>query len=305
MMNLLTLRNNKPLNTLTSGEVNQHYHEIVSYLANHDAPLDYLIAGELAQIQTFGIPSISKTLRRTRQYQDKGTKRLDDTRAILVEIMKDTVHSDRGAHMVKHLNWIHSHYTISNDDYLYTLALFIVEPDRWMSSFGYRNLTDTERHAAYLEFRDLGIAMNIKNIPDSFDEFKAWYLDYRQQHLKHHPDNSVVAQGLIDGMKPMVPFILRPFIQSIMLVLINDDELLSAINMKKPGKITQLAVRSVMKIRAKILMVFNPWQNHAFEHGRIAQRYPSYPSGYEGENLGPEKLIKKAAIGSGCPFHQN
>lgn len=300
---ILTRRNHQQLTQLTSADVNLHYHEIVNHLANHDAPLDYLIAGELAQIQTFGIPSISKILRRTCQYELSGSKRLDDTRAILVEIMKDTVHSERGAHMVKHLNWIHHHYPISNDDYLYTLALFMVEPNRWMNRFGYRKLTDIERHAAYLEFKDLGEAMKIKHIPENYEAFHRWYQDYRQQHLAYHDDNGVVAQGLINGMKPMVPFLIRPFTQAIMMVLINDDDLLAAIGMKKPNNAVRFLVTGVMKIRAKVLTVFNPWQHKAFEHSHIAQRYPSYPKGYEGEALGPNKLIKKAAPGSACPFH--
>lgn len=300
---MFALRSQKKLKQLQNSDVEKHYHELVRYLANHDAPLDYLIAGELAQIQTFGVPTISKILRRTKQYQDHGTKRLDDTRAILVEIMKDTVHSQRGAHMVQHLNWIHGHYEISNDDYLYTLALFLIEPDRWMSTFGYRKLTDVERHAAYLDFRDLGEAMNIKDIPADFESFKVWYQNYRRRNLEFHPDNKVVAQGLIDGMKPMVPFLLRPFIQSIMLVLLNDNELLDAIGMKRPSIFMRFAVKSLMKVRATALKVFNPWQHKAFENGRIAQHYPTYPQGYEGELLGPQKVVRHAPSGSGCPYN--
>lgn len=300
---MIALRNSKQLKKLQAGNIDQNYHELVRYLANHDAPLDYLIAGELAQIQTFGIPSISKILRRTKQYEDHGTKRLDDTRAILVEIMKDTVHSERGAHMVKHLNWIHGHYEISNDDYLYTLALFLIEPDRWMNTFGYRKLTDVERQAAYLDFKDLGTAMNIKGIPADFQSFSDWYQNYRQHNMQFHPDNKVVAQGLIDGMKPMVPFFLRPIIQPIMLTLLNDDELIDAIGMKRPSVLTRFAVKSLMKVRATVLKLFNPWQHKAFEYGRIAQHYPTYPEGYEGQLLGPEKVVRHAPPGSGCPYH--
>ena len=43
-------RNNKEIKKLAIGKVELQYQAIIKYLANHDAPLDYLISGELAQI---------------------------------------------------------------------------------------------------------------------------------------------------------------------------------------------------------------------------------------------------------------
>jgi hypothetical protein len=296
------LRNNIELEKLSHLRVEEHYQTIVKYLANHDAPLDYLISGELAQIQTFGIPSISKLLQRTKQYQNNGLKRLDDTRAILTECMTDSVQSQRGQHMIKHLNWIHSHYEISNDDYLYTLALFIFEPDRWMETFGYRTLTSREKYAGYLAFKSLGQAMKIKNIPDSRDEFESWYQDYRQQHLVYHPDNKKVTDGLIDGMKEMFPFLLRPLVRPVMLTLINDAELLAATGQKAPSKLIQSCIRGLMKLRKWSQVYFNPWQQQSFETSYLGQHYKSYPTGYQNSVLGPEKIVANATS-NGCPFH--
>ncbi|NRA23563.1 MAG: DUF2236 domain-containing protein [Oleispira sp.] len=296
------LRNNSELEKLSHLRVEEHSHTIVKYLANHDARLDYLISGELAQIQTFGIPSISKLLQRTKQYQNNGLKRLDDTRAILTECMTDSVQSQRGQHMVEHLNWIHSHYDISNDDYLYTLALFIFEPDRWMETFGYRTLTSREKYAGYLAFKSLGQAMKIKNIPESRDEFETWYQDYRQQHLAYHPDNKKVTDGLIDGMKEMFPFVLRPLVRPIMLTLINDEELLAATGQKAPSKLIQTSIRSFMKLRKSTQVYFNPWQKQSFETSYLGQHYKTYPAGYQNSVLGPEKSVANASS-NGCPFH--
>lgn len=298
----MCLRNNKELEKLKQLRVEEHYQAIVKYLANHDAPIDYLISGELAQIQTFAIPSISKLLQRTKQYQEHGVKRLDDTRAILTECMTDSVHSSRGQHMVKHLNWIHSHYEISNDDYLYTLALFIVEPARWMETFGYRPLTDREKYAGYLAFKALGQAMKIQNIPQSRDEFISWYQDYRKTHMQYHQDNKKVTDGLIEGMKAMFPFFVRPLVKPVILTLINDPELLLATGQKPPAKWLQKFIRSFMALRKISQKYLNPWQKQSFETSYLGQYYKSYPRGYQNCILGPEKIVKNASI-SGCPFH--
>ena len=295
------LRNDKELRKLSQLNIEEHYQTIVKYLADHDAPIDYLISGELAQIQTFAIPSISKLLQQTKQYQNNGLKRLDDTRAILTECVTDSVESSRGQHMVKHLNWIHSHYEISNDDYLYTLALFIIEPVRWMETFGYRALTDREKYAGYLAFKSLGQAMGIQDIPESRDQFVAWYQNFRRQHMVYHPDNKKVTDGLISGMKEMFPFILRPLVRPVILTLINDPELLAATGQKPPTYIVQKFIRAIMFVRKGLQRYINPWQQKGFENSYLGQYYKSYPNGYQSSILGPEKIIKNST--GGCPFH--
>ena len=295
------LRNTKELEKLSVQKVELNYQAVVKYLANHDAPIDYLISSELAQIQTFGIPSISVLLHRTKQYENNGLKRLDDTRAILTECMADSIQSDRGQHMVKHLNWIHSHYEISNDDYLYTLALFIIEPARWMESFGYRALTEREQYAGFLAFKSLGEAMNIKHIPNTREEFVAWYQEYRRQHMVYHPNNEKVTDALIVAMKEMFPFFARPFIRPVILTLINDPELLVATGQKAPSKLTQTIIKGCMRIRKISQRYINPWQQNSFESSRLGRHYKSYPNGYHNCVLGPEKIVKNAP--TGCPFH--
>lgn len=295
------LRNDQELLKLRQLNLEKHYQKIVKYLADHDAPLDYLISGELAQLQTFAIPSISSLLQRTKQYQNNGIKRLDDTRAILTECLSDSVQSPRGEHMVKHLNWIHSHYDISNDDYLYTLALFIIEPVRWMEKFGYRPLCEREKQAGYLAFKSLGHAMNITGIPESRDEFVAWYLNYRNQNMKFHIDNKLVTDGYIAAIKEMFPRLFRPIVRPMILTLINDPELLEATGQKAPLPLVQKLIRGFMAVRRRVQCYINPWQNKSFEGSYLGQHYKSYPNGYQGCPLGPEKMVKKTT--ASCPFH--
>lgn len=61
-------------------------------------------------------------------------KRADDTEILLREATSHHVDSDRGAAAVRRVNYIHGQYpNIKNEDYLYVLALFIMEPVRWIS----------------------------------------------------------------------------------------------------------------------------------------------------------------------------
>jgi len=301
------IRNNKKLAELAGQPLESNYHEWVKYIANTDMPIDFLLAGELAQIQTFAIPSISKILHATRQYEKAGVKRLDDTRAILTECMADTVHSERGKSMVEQLNYIHGHYNISNDDYLYTLALFMLEPVRWCENYGYRQLTNDEKEALYLEFYDLGEAMHIQDIPASYEAMEFWFHRYRKKHMAFNPTNAAVAEGLIRGMQQMAPKWLRPITNSLLknmiLTLIKDDELLTALGLKAPAKPVQWLVKMVMKVRAKVMKKLNWWQVFTYEQSFIYRHYSTYPGGYQPQCLGPDKIMTKRRGGaSGCPM---
>lgn len=89
---------------------------------------------EFALFKTFAIPSISKLLAATRQFSPAAVnKRYEDTDILLLEILLNHVDSSRGSLALRRLNFIHGRYNISNEDFLYTLSTFILEPKRFAS----------------------------------------------------------------------------------------------------------------------------------------------------------------------------
>lgn len=72
------------------------------------------------------------------------------------------------------MNALHSRYRISNDDYLYTLSTFIVEPAAWARKFEWRALTPLEEQAFFVFFKEIGRRMGIQDIPDELEELRTW-----------------------------------------------------------------------------------------------------------------------------------
>jgi hypothetical protein len=126
---------------------------IFKILANHVFPVEILTALEIAQLRTFTIPSISKILHATGQFERDGQKRLDDTRAILDEIVRPGLDTEQSHRMVEHLNDIHGMYEISNDDFLYTLSTFVFDPALFIEKWGHRPLTAHEQDALFFLYR--------------------------------------------------------------------------------------------------------------------------------------------------------
>lgn len=268
------------------------YARMLRIMARHEFPLDLLLAGELAQLKTFAIPRISALLARTGQYQRQSVKRLDDTRAILTEIMEDGVEGPHGSQMVEHLNRIHGHYRIDNEDYLYTLSLFIFEPLRWLERHGWRQPTEAEREGLYQSFAALGRGMRITDIPPTRAAFAAWRDDYRLRMEAFAPSNMAVTEGAISGLRQLLPWPLRPLTRPLVKVLLDDPALLAALGLGRPSRLLGALVRLLLKGRALWLRRFNRWEYDSFQDSALARHYPSYPQGYQPFRLGPEKLIR-------------
>jgi hypothetical protein len=124
--------------------------EIQEFLTATEFPFTYEKALQFALFKTYGIPTISKLLMKTKQLSDSrfAGKRYTDTEILIAEFLSSPPDSDRTKEAISRMNYIHSIYQnqglISNDDLLYTLALFILEPISWISRYEWRSLSDLE-----------------------------------------------------------------------------------------------------------------------------------------------------------------
>ncbi|XDD51593.1 hypothetical protein AB3N59_07625 [Leptospira sp. WS92.C1] len=95
----------------------------------------------LAFFKTFAIHSIAEILDKTKQFENFG--QIDMSISSWGIFGKPSRFSQRKAAM-KQLDPIHNEYTISNEDFLYTLRTFIYEPVRWNVRFGWRKEPSTK-----------------------------------------------------------------------------------------------------------------------------------------------------------------
>lgn len=128
-------------------------YEIQASLFQLEFPFTCLKALQFALFRTYGIPSISKLLVATSQLSDIATasKRYADTAVLIREFMSHRPAHPRTLEAIARMNYIHSLYqksgAIRDDDMLFTLSLFALEPIRWVERYEWRNLEEFERCA--------------------------------------------------------------------------------------------------------------------------------------------------------------
>lgn len=277
-------------------------------IMEHSFPIEFVLAGELAQMETFAIPRISSLLHRTRQYEHEGLKRLDDTKATVYGIFSNEPESRDRKQMVEHLNWVHSHYDIHNDDNIYTLIRMFMHPIEWIEKWGRRALSTQEKEALVSELVRISGEMNIHDMPTSYDAMRAWQDQYRMKHQHYHSDNLAVSEGMMEGIRQHFPRWLRPFIKPTVLVLLDNEALLEALGYKQPGLITKGIVHAGLRAWKLLSKIYNPWRNAKFSEGWFLSYFPSYegdeyPNGFELCKLGPKKLLAARDKRGACPFH--
>ncbi|MFN8281945.1 MAG: oxygenase MpaB family protein [Chitinophagales bacterium] len=270
--------------------------EIVRLSVFYEFPWDFNRALELALYKTFAVPSIAAILHNSKEFEKHPQKRYDDTDLILSEIIENGF-NERGLQVIERLNWIHSNYKITNEDFLYVLSTFVFDSADWINKYGYRKLTRNEELAGFYIWKDIGEKMHIQDIPESIETFKKYHDDYEAEHFQFSEANIKVARATEDLMLgwylPKFMFgIARPFLYAVM-----QPHLLKAFYYNEPGAFLRGLVTASLRFRSIVSSWFprkTPYlRTRDFEH-------KAYPNGYTLNELGPEKLIKAPS----CPFHK-
>jgi len=256
-------------------------------------------------------------------------RRYDDTDLIIRTFM-ETYHEDDVAKLaLKRLNYLHSRHNISNDDYLYTLSVFILEPARWIELFEWRCLTQDEKRAHYTAWREVGVKMKIKKIPGSLEEMEQFNINYEKENFKYSSTNAEIANSTLQLFLSDYPSFCRPMARQILLSLM-DEPLLNAMGFTRPSAVVVGAVHVLLNIRKYFIRHFmlprsipvvrtgklysqqNAANDKIVGEDTYIPRYvvhlDTYPNGYQISNLGFPKNSKLGDLGElvedsiACPF---
>ncbi|MFN8238012.1 MAG: oxygenase MpaB family protein [Chitinophagales bacterium] len=272
--------------------------EIVRLCVFYEFPWDFNRALELALYKTFAVPSISRILHLSGEFEKHAQKRYDDTDLLLSEIIENGLTSGgRGMQALDRINWMHSNYRISNEDYLYVLGTFIFETSNWINQFGYRELTSKEELAGFYIWTEIGRKMHIEAIPSSIQEFRQFYTDYEKKYFAFSEANLKVARAtedlLLGWYMPAFMFeTARPLLHAVM-----EPHLLKAFRYKEPGPLLRTMVKQALRSRslAESMIPRSKPYIRTKDH-----KHHFYPDGYAMEDLGPDKLFHS----SKCPYHK-
>ena len=258
--------------------------EILRLTARHEFPWDYSQGTGIAFMRDYGFPSIAALLDRTREFEDHGLKRYDDTILIGDEATLDGIDSPRSHAALRRLNRIHGHYDIPNDEFQYVLATTIVGPVRWIRRYGWRELDPVELVALARFTTRFGELMGIKGLPDTYAGYEELLDSYEAERFAFDPANKRVTEATIRVGRATAPWYLRLGFRRVSIALM-DEPLRVALGMEAQPRWLVAAVDLGLRLRAKALRLFPPRRTPYERH------HPTYPNGYELARIGPASML--------------
>ncbi len=260
------------------------YWRIYRLHAQQEFPWDVTRALELALYRTYAVPSIGGLLDRTGEFRTRTQKRYDDTALLLGEVLEHGLDSERGRRALRVINRAHARYPIDPDDARYVLATLLVVPARWLDRYGWREVTEHERRAAYLYYRELGRRMGVKDWPGSFNEVCAFLDDYEARSFAFSEGGARTATATRDLFVSWFPRAIAPLTRAGVVALL-DPPLLRAFGYPPAPAWLRAGAHGALRARAKIVRVLPPRRRPVSVADAWTVR--SYPRGYRIEELGP------------------
>ncbi|PKS08645.1 hypothetical protein jhhlp_005034 [Lomentospora prolificans] len=273
----------RPLSSMTVEEASK----IRKQLTNLEFPHAFTTSLFFALFKTYAIPTISKLLLATGQLSSDRTasKRAADTAVIISEMSHNSPQSERATSGIARMNFLHSRYRksgkITDDDMLYTLSLFALEPERWISRFEWRNFSDVELCAEGVFWRDIGEAMEIPygalELCYDSDErdglawlraIKRWSDMYEKQHAVPNETNAKVAKGTLDILLFNLPLATRGVAVQLVSALIAPNTR-DAMHLPHPTKLNEQLLISFMALRRFFIKYFHLPRPSWLEFSRI------------------------------------
>ncbi|KAI4275963.1 MAG: hypothetical protein L6R35_006247, partial [Caloplaca aegaea] len=189
------------------------------YLIELEFPSTFSAATTFALFKAYGIPSISSLLVFTNQLAGPplaSSKRYADTGALLLEAVLNEPGSGRSVEAITRINYLHDRWrgkrkgkTIRDEDMLYTLSLFALEPMKWVKKYEWRELSMVEICAVGTLWKYLGDALKVpfhllpghekgwKNGVEWMEELRVWSEEYEGRYMVPDKSNAALADATI------------------------------------------------------------------------------------------------------------
>jgi hypothetical protein len=183
---------------------------------------------------------------------------------LIVEIYGNAPADSRTLEAFARLNYLHGLYIkqgrISNDDMLYTLSLFMLEPPRMIAKTEWRPLIDLEICALAVFHKSMGDAMEISFdvLPSSktgfrdglafYAELEEWSIDYERRCMVPHQNNYITAIQTQNLLLRTIPRPLHGPVSKIISAAM-DDRLRDAVKFEEPSSFYRELLDGFLAIR--------------------------------------------------------
>jgi hypothetical protein len=250
-------------------------------------PVEARLGFQLAFYRPLAVPRMARVLAGTGHLKSDTTRRAYDTGIVMHEIIYNGFDSPRARKMVRLMVALHNRPDIYQEDLTYVLNALIVVPTRFMERAGWRPLTDAERTATCLFYRELGNRMGIRSLPETYPQAMRDFDSYEDSQLDASEDGAGLTAATLLALKDRLPRPLRRQAAMVTSALLNDARFCAAVSLPAPRRLAVPLIDLAFGVRKLGQRLSPPPDEPSFTPGQAAGGV--YPHGYQLDEIGPKR----------------
>lgn len=228
--------------------------EVINTTMSLEFPFMFGFSLQWALIKSYGIATGTEILVKTRRLTDERMvgKRSEDTGLFLYELLVTGIDTTRGRTALAKMNWIHARYgsAISNGDLIHTLGLFVLEPIRYIERFEWRPMSELEKVALFVYWKEIGNRMGMTDIPQTLPELEAWMVEYEKTHMVYSLNNTKCYDGTLGLYLRSMPRWARGMAKSMADSLLVEDHVREALGVEDSPAWARWLVPTLFRMHA-------------------------------------------------------
>src|SRR5207253_1839413 len=111
---------------------------------------------------------------------------------------------------------------------------FVFEPIRWNAQFGWRRMSEKERLAFFMFWREVARRMGIRDLPADYEEFEHFNVDYERTRFRFTEANHRVGSATREVFVRWFPKPFAPLVRASIYALLQDP-LIEAFGFPRPS----------------------------------------------------------------------
>ncbi|KAI9834432.1 MAG: hypothetical protein M1826_002586 [Phylliscum demangeonii] len=254
--------------------------EIEHNLAEHEMPWLYEFAWLFDFLRTGSTPPLSIVIGNSGHFVHEDTmvahRRQQDTVCLMNAFLAQPLGSEYSSLAIARINVHHAFYPrINSDTVLYLIWHFWRACVRWIDLVGWRRLEAFEVVALWYVWREIGLRMGCKYMPDTIEEVTEWSEAYRKHYVYPHKWNAIYNGSILDMFTHMAPAVLRPLARNCIMALL-DEDIIWACGWESYCIMPRAVLRPVLLGLLRLLAFYQRWL--CLPRRRPYRRSPSAPN---------------------------
>ena len=185
-------------------------------------PYAFRFGSYLALVRSLTIRPLVSQLYQHSQLSNQTYERLMRTRQLIRTLIYFGLESEKGQAAITTINQAHQTVVADNDDYLYILSCFFLEPFRWNNDYQKQMISTQEQQTIVDFWCEIGQQMSIKNLLSNPQDWLAFQQQYESEHMDYSDEGHELAMRSIDKLvKQAAPFGLRTLARQILITTID------------------------------------------------------------------------------------